>query len=253
MNKQIRELKERVHNFIYYRQMDLSSYKFPNEFNSEAYPNTIISKSEIMINQNTGFPIEYQENKVFNLKLASKKINHLVIKPGETFSFWHALKDVEKETPYKDGLCTIKGEMHFVRGGGLCQLSNILFYLFLNGPFKIVERHGHDVREFNDPNALFKGIDATVAEGYLDLKVKNIADYPIRIDIEFDDESIIGSLKCENAINESYQIINKNLAYQLINYEQFEIVDVYRQRFEEGTLIEEEKLYTNVVKILCEI
>lgn len=253
MLKQLRQTKEKIHNFIYYSKFKFSPHRYAKHFDKNKYPHQLITKQEVMINEHTGFPIEYQKNKVFNLKLAAKQINKLVIAPNEVFSFWYGLKDAQKETKYKDGLCIVKGKMAFVEGGGLCQLSNLLFYLFLNGPFKIIERHGHEIREFDDPNALIKGIDATVAEGYLDLKVKNESNYPIQINIEFTDDQIIGSLDIQKPLDIGYCIINKNLSYPSVDNEQFEIVDIYRQVKNKKQLIKEEKLYTNVTKILYEI
>ena len=253
MLKEIRKCKDEIHTKLYYAKMSLSSHKFANEYASKPFRYELAHKEEVMINDGTGFPIEYQHNKVFNLKLASKKIDKLIIKANEVFSFWYCLKDAQKEESYKDGLCIINGEMAYVPGGGLCQLSNILFYLFLNGPFKIIERHGHDVREFDDPNAHIKGIDATVAEGYLDLKVKNISDQDIQINIDFTDTAIKASISSDHKLDHAYQIINKNLNYPLLDNEQFEIVDIYRQELDGSKLVREEKLYTNVTKILYEI
>lgn len=34
-------------------------------------------------------PVPVEEAKVNNLKIAAPKVNHVLIKPGETFSFWN--------------------------------------------------------------------------------------------------------------------------------------------------------------------
>lgn len=251
MIKELRAIKEKIHNQNYYKQIEKLPYKIAKSFDEDIYDYKLKEKNEVMINEKTGFSIEYQLNKVFNLKLAAKKLNNLVIYPDEVFSFWYSLKDAQKKEKYKDGLCIIKGEMAFVSGGGLCQLSNLLFYLFLNGPFEIIERHGHQTREFDDPNASIRGIDATVAEGYLDLKVKNISNQPIQIKIVFTDSEIIGGLYAREEIKEKYSIINKNLTYNTINGERFETVDIFQEIISDKNL-EEKKLYTNVVKLLYE-
>lgn len=74
-----------------------------------------------------------------------------MIAPGETFSFWLAVRYADRHTPYKEGLAMVNGELVPQKGGGLCQLSNLLFWLFLNSPLTLVERHGHAVKDFPEP------------------------------------------------------------------------------------------------------
>ena len=60
----------------------------------------------------------------------------------------------------------------------------VIFWLFLHAPLTILERHGHDRKDFPEPpsDALL-GVDATIYEGWLDLKVRN--DTPIRTSLDF--------------------------------------------------------------------
>ncbi len=81
------------------------------------------------------------------------------------------------------------------KGGGLCQMSNLLFWVFLHSPMTIVERHTHDIKDF--PTARDgepEGVDATVSEGWRDLKVKNDTDKTFQIGIVFDAENIYAAL-----------------------------------------------------------
>ncbi len=56
-----------------------------------------------MYNRETGFDMVYQENKVFNLKLAAATLDHLLIRPGETFSFWRLVRYADRDTPLPGG------------------------------------------------------------------------------------------------------------------------------------------------------
>ena len=96
-----------------------------------------------MYNRSTGFSMMYQKNKVFNLKLAAATMDKLVIRPGETFSFWQLVRYADRDTPYREGLVEIDGKLTTRPGGGLCQISNLLFWMFLHTPLTIVERRGH--------------------------------------------------------------------------------------------------------------
>ncbi|MBO1578175.1 VanW family protein [Bacillus sp. XF8] len=60
-----------------------------------------------LYNGNTGFDMVYQENKVFNLKLAEKTLNGLLLKPGETFSFWRLVRHADKRPPIKTTNITV--------------------------------------------------------------------------------------------------------------------------------------------------
>lgn len=52
-------------------------------------------------------------------------------------------------------------------------MSNLMFTLFLHSPPNIVERKGHGKKEFPDPGSEPAGTDATISEGWIDLKAEN--------------------------------------------------------------------------------
>ena len=188
------------------------------------------------------------------MKLSAKKINHLLIKPKETFSFYMSVRNADKKEKYKKGLTLVNGKIEFVEGGGLCQISNLLFQVFLNSPLTIVERHTHKIKDFPDPmEDSLKGIDATLAEGFFDLKVRNDTNNTFQIDIHFDENYIYGKLLSENKIDREYKIQNKNLQYIKKLDGIYEKVDIYRQEIQNGKVIKEEKLYTNVTQIGYEL
>ena len=154
---------------MYFDQNSYAKIKTP-----ELLPYCIYETKSKLLNENTGFDMKYQENKVFNLRLASEPVNGIVIRPGETFSFCQCVRYAEKNKRYKDGLCLMNGKLVTVPGGGLCHLSNLLFWMFLHTPLTIVERHPHQIKDFPSPDEDEPdGVDATVSEGWLDLKVKN--------------------------------------------------------------------------------
>ena len=171
----------------------------------------------------------YQENKVFNLKLAAKAINGLVIRPGETFSFWKTVRYADKDTPYKEGLVVSNGTLQTLPGGGLCQMSNLLFWLFLHTPLTIIERHGHRIKDFPDPPSdAVIGVDATISEGWLDLKVQNNTPHTYQIAVTFDEKNINGCVLSDCAPSYKIQITNGKLLYYRSNDKIFEEVDIIK-------------------------
>lgn len=157
-------------------------------------PHPIFNARQVMLNTESGFDMTYQRNKVDNLKIAAATLDGLVIGPGEVFSFWQAVRKAE-ESAYKDALCLMDGEIVPVRGGGLCQLSTLICWVMLHGPFGIVERHGHTVEHFPPPDKTIPmGVDATIQEGWLDLKLKNLWNTAYQLSITFDETHITVAL-----------------------------------------------------------
>ena len=67
-----------------------------------------------------------QENKVTNIALAAAKINGIIVRPGETFSFWRTVGKTAEKQGYKEGLVIHRGgKLGSGIGGGLCQTASI--------------------------------------------------------------------------------------------------------------------------------
>jgi vancomycin resistance protein VanW len=137
---------------FFYAKMYFDRNHYAKTKAPEFLPFCIYETKSKLLNENTGFDMKYQENKVFNLRLAAEPVNGLLICPGETFSFWQRVRYAEKNERYKDGLCVVNGKLVTVPGGGLCHLSNLLFWLFLHTPLTIVERHPHQIKDFPSPD-----------------------------------------------------------------------------------------------------
>lgn len=57
-----------------------------------------------LYNYETGYELIYQENKAYNCSLAARVLDKVIIVPGETFSFWNAVRDANREVPYKKAI-----------------------------------------------------------------------------------------------------------------------------------------------------
>ena len=236
------------------KKMRRDGNNYSTEISGLELPNVQFKDKFIMQNENTGFDIKYQENKIFNLKLAAKTINNVVIKPGEVFSFWKLARYADSEIPYKDGLVVVDGQLGTAYGGGLCHISNLLCWLFLHSPLTFVERVGHKSREFPYPSDMLIGVDATIMEGLVDLKVKNETNHTFQIQIDFDEKYMYGKLLTNNLNFNIYEIRNRNLSYTKINGETFEKVDIYRNVYNKNKkLLDSVFIYKNICKIGYEL
>lgn len=244
-------LRKRQRNFCFYAGMAMDGRKYAAHMQERTMPFIQAQSSSPLYNRETGFDMKYQENKVFNLKLTAKKLDGMVIRQGETFSFWKAVRYADKEEPYRDGLTVVNGKMVTTSGGGLCQMSNLLFDLFLHSPLRVVERKGHGKKEFPDPGTSLVGMDATVSEGWIDLKVENRQPQAYQIKIDFDEERIYGFLRTEPEPDAEYEILNKNVTYVKKGGAIYQQADIYRKKNgrKQGTAGSEEKLYRNCCEI----
>lgn len=116
----------------------------------------------------------YIERKKHNLTLAIQQLQDVVILPDQIFSFWHLVGNPSAKAGYVEGR-TITGEKLATSvGGGLCQLSGMLYFLALKSGLTIIERHPHSKDIYTDATRFAPlGSDATVVYGYRDLQIQN--------------------------------------------------------------------------------
>lgn len=215
-------------------------------------PFSIVQEKTLMINQESGHNIVYQENKVHNLKVVSRTMSQILIYPGETFSFCYLSKHARK---YKDGLILINDSIVPSKGGGICHLSNLLYYVFLMSPLTIVERHGHKIKSFPNPDLdSLDGVDATVSSGWLDLKVRNDTDFLYQVVIDFDSDYMYVALLSDHEKDTNSVIQNENFQYFRKDGKIFERVSVVKLVEDlGGNVISKKKLYDELVQIDYEL
>lgn len=245
-------LRIRQRKFCFYAGMRLDGNRYAAARSESPLPCLLFETRCPLYNRETGFDMAYQENKVFNLKLAAAVLDKVVLRPGETFSFWKLVRYADRDTPYKEGLEVIDGKLTAAPGGGLCQMSNLLFWMFLHTPLAVAERHGHAVKDFPEPPSDAPlGVDATVSEGWLDLKVRNETDASFQIGIAFDSGRIIGRILTDRDAGLLYEVVNGKPLYRRRNGKIYEEVDVRRNTILKATgeRVSSKLLYRN----RCEI
>ncbi|MEK7521312.1 MAG: VanW family protein, partial [Patescibacteria group bacterium] len=112
-------------------------------------------------------------SRIHNVELAASRINGLLIKPGDTFSFNSALGEVSANTGFQQAYVIQSGRTVLGDGGGVCQVSTTLFRATLNAGLPIIERRAHSYRVGYYEQDSKPGIDATVYDPTTDFKFKN--------------------------------------------------------------------------------
>lgn len=131
----------------------------------------------------------------------------------------------------------------------------MLFWLFLHTPLTIVERHGHAVESFpSTTEDLPCGTDATINEGWLDLKIRNETDNTFQIEVSFDERFMYGRILSQNPVNTEYTVFNSSVSYIKQDGRLFQIAHVCRAEKDKKSDIQVSKeLYINRCEIGYEL
>lgn len=153
-----------------------------------------------------------QYNKIKNLSLAAEKLNGVIIRPGERFSYWKLIGKPSKRKGYLNGLVlNPDGGFGEGTGGGLCQLSNLVYWITLHTELEVVERYRHSHDVFPDVNRKQPfGSGATCVYNYLDLQIKNNTNKEYKLIVSLDDEFLYGRWECEHGELHSYEVYEKH-------------------------------------------
>ena len=151
-----------------------------------------------------------QYNKVINLKLAAAKLNHIVIMPGETFSYWKIIGKPTKRKGYMEGMVLFCGTFKAGIGGGLCQMSNLIYWMTLHTSLTVKERYRHSFDVFPDSNRSQPfGSGATCVYNYRDLMIKNTTSTPCQLCVEVKKEHLVGQWRALKPESYTYKVYEK--------------------------------------------
>ena len=154
-----------------------------------------------------GEDMELQKNKVTNLRLAVARLDGLVLRPGETFSYWKLIGKPTRRKGYLDGMVLFLGHIGSDVGGGLCQLSNLIFWMTLHTPLTVVERYRHSHDVFPDAGRTQPfGSGATCAYPHRDLMIRNGTEHPYRLALQVGKRELEGAWYSDAPQPYTYQV-----------------------------------------------
>jgi vancomycin resistance protein VanW len=150
-------------------------------------------------------------NKKNNIQLAINKINNLIIPPNQLFSFWYLVGNPSTKNGYEKSRAIVGNMLQQEVGGGLCQLSGLVYFLALHAGMYITERHHHSVDIYTDEERFTPlGSDATVVYGYKDLQFKNTLPYPIYLQLQIINDVLVGTILSTTPTN----VLDIKFSYQ---------------------------------------
>ncbi len=126
-----------------------------------------------------------------NMQAGIDKFDGVIIPAGAIFSFNDTLKSVEPEEGFVVEAIIAGGRDGWALGGGVCQLSTVLYRAALNAGLPIEERRNHsDALQKYYPH----GLDATIYLGSQDLKFTNDTGHDILIKTQLKGNTLVVAL-----------------------------------------------------------
>jgi len=195
-----------------YKQWYFKGKRYAKDISVKLYSYVLYTHSTPLLRKLKDVDMELQYNKIINLKLAAKKLNGLVIKPGETFSYWKLIGKPTYKKGYLDGLVLCaNGTFKAGVGGGLCQLSNLIYWMTLHTNLTVTERYRHSHDVFPDVNREQPfGTGATCSYNSLDLQIFNGTSSDFQLLIYIKEDNLVGEWKSTHQSMNKYEVYEKD-------------------------------------------
>lgn len=214
----------------------------------ETLPELQCAHATPLIRNLRGDEMEWQRNKVVNLRLAVERLDGIVLRPGETFSYWRLIGKPSRRKGYREGMVLFLGQIGGDIGGGLCQLSNLIFWMSLHTPLTVTERyrHSHDVFPDADRTQPF-GSGATCAYPHRDLMIRNDTSQPFQLRLRVGETHLEGEWRAMTPPEHRYEIAERDARFDQAAWGGYIRHNaLYRRVFSrEGAFLEEQFLFTN--------
>jgi vancomycin resistance protein VanW len=177
---------------------------------------TLIKHQSFLLKRLKDVDMYLQHNKTVNLKIAIAKLNGVIIKPGETFSFWKLVGRPTKKKGYLDGLSLSNGQIGKDVGGGLCQLGNLIYWMIIHTPLTVKQRWRHSYDVFPDVNRTIPfGSGATLSYNYIDLQFKNESESDYQLNIWIEGKFVRSSLCSTHQLTQTYRVFETDHKFEL--------------------------------------
>lgn len=188
----------------------LSKTNFAENLERNRLPIEVFTHKTPLLRKLKGADMWMQHNKVKNLKIAIQKMNGLIVEPGQTFSFWRQIGKATKRKGYVRGMILRNGRIETGVGGGLCQLSNLIYWMTLHTPLTVIERWRHEYDVFPDVKRTQPfGSGATCGYPNIDLQIKNNTTQRFQLHLEIDDNHLVGKWLSDKPVGERYEVFEK--------------------------------------------
>jgi vancomycin resistance protein VanW len=170
-------------------------------------PVRVMKHGSLLLRELSEDEMVFQHNKVTNLRLAAGRVDTILIRPGETFSFNKVVGNCTRRKGYVEGMRLSNGEAISGVGGGICQLANLLHWMFLHTPLTITERSEHSFDPFPDKGRVLPwGVGCSIVYNYVDLVVCNDTDTTFQLRTWLEERHLRGEIRADHGTELSYRV-----------------------------------------------
>lgn len=184
---------------------------FATDIEKQTLPFLYFDHETILLRKLQDVDMWMQHNKITNLNLAVKRLDGLILRPGEIFSYWRLIGKPTKKKGYLDGMILHNGKFAAGTGGGLCQLSNLIFWMTIHTPLTVIERHRHGYDVFPDAGrAQPFGSGATCFYPHIDLMIRNDTQETYQLSLSVGDTCLKGEWRVSSQPQYRYEIVERH-------------------------------------------
>ncbi|WP_444663766.1 VanW family protein [Cellulomonas sp. CW35] len=148
-----------------------------------------------------------QEGKAVNLTIAAGRLDGSALRPGQRMSFWRLVGRPSHRRGFRDGMVLRQGLVEEGVGGGMCQMTNLLYWMTVHTPLTVVERwrHTYDVFPDNGRTQPF-GSGATCSWPVLDLQIENRTAATFRLSLTVERTHLVGAWTSDRVPLHTYEV-----------------------------------------------
>lgn len=226
--------------------------KYSNVRQSSKLPFNVKFHTSVLIRKLGESEMYLQYNKIKNLSIAIKSINGIIIMPGETFSFCRLVGLPTRRKGYVEGMEISRGIPRPGVGGGICQISNLIYWLALHSELAVVERSHHGYDPFPDNNRVLPfASGATVFYNYIDLQIENRTPAVFQINLWLTDKCLEGELRSDTEPTFTYSVFEKKSEFIEKDGNYFRSNEIWRTKMliRGGQRLSEELIVKNFARV----
>ena len=226
---------------------------FATDFQKEKLTYVVSERSSNMIKRAEGVDLASQFNKAKNIELACQKLNGLVIKPGEVFSFWKLVGKISEKKGYKAGRVIERNKLILGIGGGICNLANTINLLVIHSPLLITEFHTHsDALAPDETGRIPLNAGTSVSYNHIDYRFKNTTNQSFQLMLWCEGEVLHAALRSERELPYTYDILEENHHFTKEKEKFYRISKIYKATLSKtsGDMVEKTLIWDNHSEVM---
>ncbi len=218
-------------------------------------PYRIRKHQSLLIRRLGSVDLRLQHNKVENLRLVVAALDGVLLHPGETFSFCRLVGRPSRRRGFREGVELSFGIPRPGIGGGICQSTNLLYWLALHSELTVSERHHHTCDPFPDEGRVLPwSSGAAVFYNYLDFQLTNHTADTFQIRLWLTEAHLVGELRVDRPPKYRYHVYERNHRFLCDGSAYFRRNEIWRRAVNRSTGITErrELISSNFGRVLYE-